>query len=392
MAAAESLRGRLLGHPDEGPRGSWLRGIAALTALAAGAIHLGQVAIHLEEGWVFAAFFLVVGTVQLIAALLLLRPWPAIWFWFGIGGSAAVIAVWVISRTIGLPFGPEPGEVEALGTADAAASLIEALTIVFLGLWLADRSAPRSRIGPAIAMLVVASLGVAWVATRAAGLFDPDPQAAIALPQLADRAVVGLVAGVVVILGLLSAYPTAPPRWWRGLMRGMLAAAVVAGGAVVWLTLPAAGGQNVACTYAPLAEVSLTSHGQVRPAPLDAGEERWFGALVLSACGGDSVQLESAEVLNSRGQGEVLAYALMPADERLPDEGTGQLPTDSQGLDSQPVLRPGEQRQLAVLLRGGAEQFNLDSLRIGYRLGDQAGRVAFATVLGTCPSSSCAGE
>jgi hypothetical protein len=392
MAFVESMRGRLLGHADEGPRGPWLRGIAAVTTLSAGAIHLAQVGVHIEEGWVFAGFFLVVGSIQVIAAGLLLRPWPAPWFWFGIVGSATVIAIWAMSRTVGLPFGPEPGEAEALGTADSASSLTEAITVVVLALWLADRSGMRSRIGPAISLLVVASLGVVWAATRAAGLFEPDPRATIALPQLADRAVVGLVAGIVVMLGLLSAYPTSRPGWWPALMRWTLAAVVVASGALVWLTLPATGGQNAACTYAPLAEVSLTSHDEVRPARLDAGEERWFGVLVLSACGADAVQLESAQVLNSRGHAEVLGFALLPADQQMPEEGASQLPIDSERLDSQPMLHPGDERQVAVLLRGSAGRFNLDSLRIGYRVGDEAGSVAFATVLGACPPSSCTGE
>ena len=364
-----------------------------MAALAGGAIHLAQVGIHLQEGWIFAGFFLVVGTLQVIAAvLLLIRPWPAVWFWLGIVGSAAVIVMWVVSRTSGLPFGPEPGEAEALGTADAAASLTETITVIVLGLWLTDRSTPHGRIGPAVAALVVASLGLAWVATRAAGLFDPDPRATIALPQFADRAVVALVAGVVVMLGLLTAFPVARPSWWRGLMRGLLAAVVVVSGAGVGLTLPAAGGQNANCAYGPLSEVSLTSHDEVLPAQLDIGQERWFAAVVLSACGSDAVQLESAEVLYSRGQAEVLGYALLPIDERLPDDGADELPSDSGPVDSQPVLRPGDQRQVAVLLRGGGEPFNLDALRIGFRVNDEAGNVAFATVLGTCPPSSCPDE
>jgi hypothetical protein len=391
MAATESRRRRLLGRQAEGPRGPWLRGIAAVTVLAAGAIHLAQVGVHLEEGWIVAGFFLVVGTFQVIGAVLLLRTWPAIWFWFGIVGTAAVIVIWVVSRTSGLPFGPEPSEAEELGTADAAASLIEAITVTVLGLWLMDRSAPRSRIGPALGALLVASLGLAWVASRAAGLFDPDVRATIALPQLADRVVVALVAGVVVLLGMLSAYPASRPGWWRGLMRGLLAAVVVVSGGVVWMTLPAAGGQNAACTYGPLAEVGLTSHNEVPAVQLEIGQERWFGALVLSACGPDAVQLESTQVLQSRGQGEVLGYALLPPDQRLPDEGAGQL-TDGEPVDTRPVLRPGERRQLAVLLRGGDEPFNVDSFRIAYRVGDEAGSVAFAAVLGTCPPSSCGGE
>ncbi|MGH2369788.1 MAG: hypothetical protein ACRDI2_16530 [Chloroflexota bacterium] len=392
MTAVDALRERLLARADEGPSGPWLRGITSVMAVAAGVIHLAQTGPHLEESWAFAAFFLVLGVVQVVAAVLLLRTWPPFWFWFGIVGSAAVIAVWVVSRTSGLPFGPEPGEPEELGTADAAASLIEAITVIVLALWLTDRPAPRRRIGPAIAALVVAGLGLAWIVTRAAGLFEPDVRATNALPQLADRAVVALVAGVAVMLGLLTAHPTSRPRWWRGLMRGLLAAMVVLSGAVVWLTLPAAGGQNAACTYGPLAEVSLTSHDEVLPADLDIGQERWFGALVLSACGPDAVQLESAEVLSSRGQAEVLAYALLPADERLQDEGANELSSNSEPLDAQPALQPGERRQVAVLLRGGDEPFNLDSLRIGYRVGDEARSVAFAAVLGTCPPASCTGE
>ncbi|MEP6468753.1 MAG: hypothetical protein ABJC24_03185, partial [Chloroflexota bacterium] len=345
-----------------------------------------------EEGWIFAGFFLVIGTIQVIAAVLLLRPWPAIWFWFGILGSAAVIAIWVVSRTFGLPFGAEPGQAEAFGTPDAAASLYEAITVVVLALWLSDRSAVGGRIGDVAAVLVAASLGVAWVAARAAGLFDPDPRATIALPQLADRAVVALVAGVTLMLGLLAAFPGSRPGWWPALMRGMLAAVVVASGALVGLTLPAARGQNTACTYAPLAEVGQTNHGEVVPARLEAGEERWFGALLLSACGAEAVRLDSAQALNSRGAAEVLAYALLPAGERLPEGGAVELPADSPTLDLQPVLESGEQRELVVHLRGSDERFNLDSLRIGYRVGEESSSVAFAAVLGTCPPSDCAGE
>jgi hypothetical protein len=387
----EAVR-RLIGEQsEESPRGPWLRGIAAVTAPAAGAIHLAQVGVHLEEGWIFAGFFLVVGTIQVIAGVLLLRAWPAIWLWFGIVGSSAVIAIWIVSRTVGLPFGEDPGQAEALGTADAAASLCEAITVVALALWLTARSAARVRIGELAAVLVVASLGVAWVATRAAGIFEPDPRATVALPQLADRAVLALVSGVAAMLGLLAARPPSPPGWWSALMRGLLAAVLVTSGALVGLTLPAAGGQNAACAYAPLAEVGQTSHGEVPPARLDVGEDRWFGALVLAACGPDAVRLESAQVLNSRGPAAVLAYALLPAGERLPEEGAAELPAASSTLDLRPVLQPGERRELAVLVRGSGEPFNLDALRIGYRVGDEAGSVGFATVLGICPPSRCPG-
>lgn len=391
MAAAE-LIGRLGRRVDEHPRGRWLRGIAAATALAAGAIHLAQIGVHLEEGWIFAAFFLVVGTIQVIAALLLVRTWPPIWFWFGIAGTAAVIALWVVSRTFGLPFGPEPSQTEALGTADVAASVTEVITVVALAMWLGDRAGARGRNGDLAAVLVVASLGVAWVSTRATGLFDPDPRLTIAWPQLADRAVVALVAGVTAMLGLLAAFPVSRPDWWSAVMRGLLAAVVMMSIVVVGVTFPAALGQNAACTYAPLAGVGQTSHQAPPPAPLDSGEERWFGVLLLSACGSDAVRLESAQVINARGTADVLGYALLPGGTRLDDAGANEVPALTVALDRKPVLQPGERRELVVRLRGSGERFNLDSVRVRYSVGDGAGSIGFATVLSTCRPSSCGGE
>jgi hypothetical protein len=362
-------------------------------ALAAGAIHLAQIGPHFEDGWVFAAFFFVVGIMQVAAAALLLRPRPAAWFRFGLLGTAVVIGIWVLSRTVGLPFGEEPGEREPLGAADAAATLAEAMTVVVLAHWLGDRSALRRREGDVVAFATVVGLGAVWIVGRVSGAFDPDPRATIGLPQLADRAALLVVAGVALMLGLLAVFPTSRPGWWAPLMRGVLTAVFVASGALVGLTLPAASGQNAACTYAPITEVSRVGHDEVvPPAPLIPGAERWLAALELSVCGPDAVRLESAEVLNSRGPGEVLGYSLLPADERLPEEGVAELPAGSRALDSKPMLAPGEARELAVLIRGSDQAFNLDSLRIGYRTGEATGTVAFATVLSTCPPASCAAE
>jgi hypothetical protein len=377
------------GRADDGPRGPWLRGIASILALAAGVIHLAQIGPHSEEGWTFAAFFFVVGTVQVVAATLLLRPRPAAWFRFGLLGTAVVIGVWALSRTVGLPFGAEPGEREALGAADAAATLAEAMTVVVLAMWLGDRSAPRRQGGDVVAVALIVGLGAVWVVGRVSGVFDPDPRATIGLPQLADRAALLVVVSVAVMLGLLAVFPTSRPGWWAPLMRGLLTAVFVASGALVGLTLPAPSGQNVACTYAPITEVSRVSHDEVvPPAPLIPGAERWLAALELSVCGPDAVRLESVDVLNSRGRGEVLGYSLLPVGQRLPAEGVAELPAGSRALNSQPMLAPGEAWQLAVLIRGSDQAFNLDSLRIEYRTGDAMGTVAFATVLSTCPPAS----
>lgn len=382
------------GHVDDGWRGRWLRGIAAVMASAAGVIHLAQIGPHLENGWAIAAFFGIVGIVQFVAAALLLRrPWPAAWCWMGVVGSTAVIGMWVVSRTIGGPLGPESGEAEALGAADAAASLAEAIMVVVLLLCLWDRS-PRGggRIGVMAALVVVASLGGVWSVGRASGIFDPDPRATIALPQLVDRAAFSVIAAAALMLAMLAIVPAVRPRWWPAAMRGLLGALFVASVALAGATLPASGGQNASCDYAPLAERSLDSHEAAAAVPLAAEEERWLPVLVLASCGPDPVDVESVDVLNARGRGHVLEFALLPTDVELPEAGVDGLPEGSQKLDDVPVVRLGDERELAVLLRGGSGGFNLDSVRISYRIGEERGSVAFATVLSTCLTSQCGEE
>jgi hypothetical protein len=46
--------------------------------------------------------------------------------------NAAVIGLWLVTRTTGLPVGPEPWEAEAVGTADLLCSGLEAVVVVLL--------------------------------------------------------------------------------------------------------------------------------------------------------------------------------------------------------------------------------------------------------------------
>lgn len=386
---------RTLWSPQDRERlaGAWLRRMAAVLTIAAGAIHLAQVGSHFAEAWTFGLFFLVVAGIQVLGGALLFARRPVLWFWLGIAGSAVVIALWVVSRSVGLPFGPEPGHTEELGSADAAASLIEALTIVLLALWLRARSRVRDVAGALTAAVGVVVLAAAWVSTRASGLFDPDPRATLALPQLADTAAIALLGVVGVMLVLLAAAAHAAD-WWRSLLHGLLAALVVTTGALVFVTWPAQGGQNPGCAYGPLAEVSVISHAEP-PAPiaLAAGEERWVSALLLSACK-DPVVLRGVAALNTRGRGaEIVGYALLAVGNRLPADGSGVLPPGSERLEAGPVLPPGQPRQLVVLLRArGQSSFNLDSLRIRYVAAGREGQFAFASFAATCSPASCAGD
>lgn len=103
------------------PTPSWpLRVAVSVTAAGAGIIHLVMVPSHLgewaPEGWAFA----VAGWLQLaLAVVVLIRPTRAV---LGVAAacSAVFVAAWAVSRTTGLPFGPESGVAEAAGTVDLA--------------------------------------------------------------------------------------------------------------------------------------------------------------------------------------------------------------------------------------------------------------------------------
>lgn len=100
---------------------------------AAGLAHVSVTPAHFEEWWVFGALFLLTAVLQLgLAICLLVRPSPAR---YGLAAAVNVglIATWLVSRTSGLPFGPDAGVREALGPLDLLTTLIEATWLAAVG-------------------------------------------------------------------------------------------------------------------------------------------------------------------------------------------------------------------------------------------------------------------
>jgi len=101
---------------------------------------------HFEEWWGYGTFFMMAALIQLFYGLLLVfQPWqpdpirgtkgfPATYlYWAGIIGNGFLIALYVITRTVGIPFfGPEVGEVEAVSAISLISKVIESLLIVAL--------------------------------------------------------------------------------------------------------------------------------------------------------------------------------------------------------------------------------------------------------------------
>ncbi len=108
-----------------------VRLVAGVLALAAGAIHVAVAPEHFMEAVSFGAFMLTVGALQVSAGLLLIvRPTRALVYAL-MAGSLVVFAIYAVSRTTGLPFGPHPGEAEPVGIVDLLSKAIE-LALFFL--------------------------------------------------------------------------------------------------------------------------------------------------------------------------------------------------------------------------------------------------------------------
>lgn len=98
--------------------------LAVLSGLAAG-IHAAVVSEHLEEDWLFGAFFVVLTVFQAGWALAIVRrPTPGTAL-VGAVASAVVLVLWVLSRTTGMPIGPHPWIPEAVGPLDVASGIAE---------------------------------------------------------------------------------------------------------------------------------------------------------------------------------------------------------------------------------------------------------------------------
>ena len=106
-------------------------------SLVAGFIHAIVSPDHFAEWWGYGLFFVVAafaqvayGAIPLFRRMVedvgILEGWPAgrvrAFLWAGILGNVAIIALWLVTRTVGIPFfGPEAGTVEPIRFLDARA-------------------------------------------------------------------------------------------------------------------------------------------------------------------------------------------------------------------------------------------------------------------------------
>ncbi len=104
---------------------------------------------HFSEWWGYGAFFVVAAVAQMgYAIVLIMAPWRGaaavgplalgvhaerFFYLMGVAGNVAIVALYVVTRTIGVPFfGPDAGKLEAVGVIDVISKATELALIVVL--------------------------------------------------------------------------------------------------------------------------------------------------------------------------------------------------------------------------------------------------------------------
>ena len=133
-------------------------------AWSAGLIHIQAAFDHLDEYSPYAFCFIATALLQLIWGGASYRRPSRRLLWAGIAGSLGVGAAWVLSRTSGLPLGPDARAPETVGLLDTIATLDElALSALALSLLLPSLARGRRWAIPHRARVVLRAMALLMV-------------------------------------------------------------------------------------------------------------------------------------------------------------------------------------------------------------------------------------
>jgi hypothetical protein len=131
-----------------------LRGLAAICVIAA-VIHFAVAGEHYEDYWAFGVFMLGAAWFQLVWALgAVVRPTRPLLV-AGVAVNSAIVAVYLVTRTVGDVIGPDPHDVEPIGFGDLFCTICEAVLVVGMLVALLaplNRAVPRRRLTAASAL------------------------------------------------------------------------------------------------------------------------------------------------------------------------------------------------------------------------------------------------
>lgn len=103
---------------------------AAFASAGAAAVHAAVMPEHFREAAIYGAFFVIAAVCQLGGALLLMLRRSRLLAVLVAMGNASIIVLWVVTRVVGIPLGPETGVVEPVGGLDVLATTCELVIVV----------------------------------------------------------------------------------------------------------------------------------------------------------------------------------------------------------------------------------------------------------------------
>ena len=147
-----------------------LRPALALLSAGAAVIHFVVIPGHWDEYWGQGFFFLVAAVAQLLWALWVVVAPSRLIYLAGAAGNAAIVAMWVVTRTAGVPAGPGAGEREAVEFADTLATAFEVVLVI--GALVLARTTARRMFQTSGALASSALLAVVVAALTTASLLS----------------------------------------------------------------------------------------------------------------------------------------------------------------------------------------------------------------------------
>lgn len=138
-------------HAGSRSRFELLHALAAGLSLLAGLIHLWVAPEHFGEALGSGLFMVIAGGFQIVTGLLLILHPSRLLILVMVAGTLAVLFIFAVAYTVGLPVGPMPGKPEELGSAVIISKLTELTLLGALLLLLrhaADRTARPAKHAP----------------------------------------------------------------------------------------------------------------------------------------------------------------------------------------------------------------------------------------------------
>jgi hypothetical protein len=161
----------------------------AVLSVATAVIHFAVAGSHFQEYWAFGVFMLAAAWLQLLwAAVAVARP-SRLLLWSGVILNAGVVAVYIVTRTIGDVIGPTPDAVETAGFGDVLCTVLEAVVAVSCAVLLIakmDRQVPRRQLisaSAATGAVTAVLLSAALVAGGPEMVMSMSPAAAAGTSQ-----------------------------------------------------------------------------------------------------------------------------------------------------------------------------------------------------------------